>query len=217
MRVAWAGCWKQAIMALSRQQIVFVAYDGNGNVAVLVNAADGTILANYEYGPFGEVIRSTGPMAKTNPFRFSTKYQDDESDLLYYGYRHYKPSTGSWLSRDPSEDDDLIGKNGDLNLYEFAQNAPLDHFDDFGLQTTCPIQSPLCGCDIKAPLERTLDNIHDVFWWTWDRKKAMKSCHRIINPSGGQAYNSWDIEELHIGMGPVGCDRTMTFNNACSL
>jgi len=40
-------------------------------------------------------------MAMANPIRFSTKYDDDESDLLYYGYRYYKPSTGTWLSRDP--------------------------------------------------------------------------------------------------------------------
>jgi hypothetical protein len=40
-------------------------------------------------------------MAKVNPIRFSTKYQDDESDLLYYGYRYYKASTGTWVSRDP--------------------------------------------------------------------------------------------------------------------
>ena len=79
----------------------FPAFDGNGNVAALVNAADGTVAANYDYGPFGEVIRATGPMAKVNPFRFSTKYQDDESDLLYYGYRYYKPSTGTWPNRDP--------------------------------------------------------------------------------------------------------------------
>jgi uncharacterized protein RhaS with RHS repeats len=45
-------------------------------------------------GPFGELIRATGPMAKLNPFRFSTKYQDDETDFLYYGYRYYNPSTG---------------------------------------------------------------------------------------------------------------------------
>ena len=38
----------------------------------------------FEYGPFGEVLRATGPLAKANPFRFSTKYQDDETDLLYY-------------------------------------------------------------------------------------------------------------------------------------
>ena len=47
---------------------------------------DGAISAQYVYGPFGEVLRATGPMAKVNPFRFSTKYQDDETDLLYYGY-----------------------------------------------------------------------------------------------------------------------------------
>jgi hypothetical protein len=44
---------------------------------------------NYEYGRFGEVISATGPMAKVNPIRFSTKYQDDETDLLCYGFRFY--------------------------------------------------------------------------------------------------------------------------------
>ena len=29
-------------------------------------------------------IRSSGTAAKANPYRFSTKYQDDESDLLSY-------------------------------------------------------------------------------------------------------------------------------------
>jgi RHS repeat-associated protein len=33
-------------------------------------------------------------MGKANPFRFSTKYQDDETDLLYYGRRYYNASTG---------------------------------------------------------------------------------------------------------------------------
>jgi hypothetical protein len=42
---------------------------------------------HVEYGPFGEVIRATGPMAKVNPFRFPTKYQDDDNDLPYYGFR----------------------------------------------------------------------------------------------------------------------------------
>jgi RHS repeat-associated protein len=79
----------------------FPAYDGNGNVAALINAADGTIAANYEYAAFGEPIRVTGVMARNNPFRFSTKYSDDESDLLYYGYRYYKAGTGTWPNRDP--------------------------------------------------------------------------------------------------------------------
>jgi RHS repeat-associated protein len=108
----------------------FPAFGGNGNVAGLVNAADGTVLATYEYGPFGEVIRSTGPMAKANPFRFSTKYQDDESDLLYYGRRYYKPSTGTWLIRDPKDE------GGGLNLYGFVANNPITKIDRLGLDTS---------------------------------------------------------------------------------
>jgi RHS repeat-associated protein len=50
-------------------------------------------------------------MAKANPFRFSTKYQDDETDLLYYGCRYLNTSTGNWLSRDP------ISEQGGPNLY----------------------------------------------------------------------------------------------------
>jgi len=104
----------------------FVAYDGNGNVMALVQASDGTASAAYEYGPFGEVIRTTGPMAKMNPFRFSTKCQDDETHLLYYGYRYYNPSTGSWLSRDP------IGEEGGLNLYGMVDNNPHNAVDPVG-------------------------------------------------------------------------------------
>ncbi len=78
----------------------FFAYDGNGNVATLVNATDGTTAAQYEYGPFGEVVRATGPMAKLNPFRFSTKYRDDETDLLYYGYHAITiQALGRWPAR----------------------------------------------------------------------------------------------------------------------
>ena len=109
------------------QGVHFVAFDGNGNVATLVKAGDGTGAATYECSPFGEVIRATGPMAKANPFRFSTKYQDDETDLLYYGYRYFSASTGRWASRDP------IGERSPSNLYCFSANASISRVDLFGL------------------------------------------------------------------------------------
>ena len=84
------------------------------------------ILRRYEYGPFGEVLRATGPMAKANPFRFSTKYQDDETNLLYYGYRYYSPSFGRWISRDP------IAEKGGSNLYAFLANNCLRTWDAYG-------------------------------------------------------------------------------------
>jgi len=72
----------------------FAAYDGNGNVMGLVSASDGSLVAQYEYGPFAEPLRAVGPLAADNPFRFSTKYMDLETGLIYYGYRYYSPSLG---------------------------------------------------------------------------------------------------------------------------
>ena len=69
----------------------FTSYDGNGNITGLINAVDKSTSARYEYGPFGELIRATGPMAKANPFRFATKFRDDESGLIYIGYRYFDP------------------------------------------------------------------------------------------------------------------------------
>ena len=55
-------------------------------------------------GPFGEVIRATGPMAKVNPFMFSTKYYDWETGLYYYGHDIIDHSTGRWLIQRPIGD-----------------------------------------------------------------------------------------------------------------
>ena len=67
-------------------------------------------------------------MARANPFRFSTKYQDDETDLLYYGLRYYSASTGRWLSKDP------LGEIGGRNLYGFCFNRPIYGIDPYGMR-----------------------------------------------------------------------------------
>lgn len=104
----------------------FAGYDGNGNVMLLVNAGDRSTAARYEYSAFGETLRATGPMAKKNPFRFSTKFADGESGLVYYGYRYYSPGLGRWISRDP------IKEQGGRNLCCFVDNDPLNAQDVLG-------------------------------------------------------------------------------------
>jgi RHS repeat-associated protein len=106
----------------------FASYDGNGNVMGLVDGTSGQISAQYEYGPFGEVVRVSGVLAKANPFRFSTKYLDGETGLLYYGHRYYSSDLGRWLSRDPIEE------HGGLALYAFAVNSAINGFDLLGLK-----------------------------------------------------------------------------------
>jgi RHS repeat-associated protein len=62
------------------------------------------MVAHYEYDPYGKALVADGPAAKANPYRFSTKYSDDETSLYYYGYRYYSAETGRWVSRDPLSD-----------------------------------------------------------------------------------------------------------------
>ena len=161
----------------------FPAFDGNGNLAALVNTADGTIVANYEYGPFGEVIRATGPMAKANPIRFSTKYDDDESDLLYYGYRYYRPSTGTWLNRDP------IGEYGGYNNYSMIRNNPISRVDLLGLsptETNPPKPGVVCTyCKCKSLLSPTDKMNLKMGFYNTSKGKPMY---------GAQISSSWDVD-----------------------
>src|SRR6266545_7180181 len=92
-----------------------------------VTGSAGTVAARYEYGPFGNTLRLSGePVALDNPFRFSTKFQDDYAELLYYGFRFYNSSTGRWLNRDP------ISEAGGFNLYGFCRNDPIYYIDAYG-------------------------------------------------------------------------------------
>jgi len=110
-------------------------YDGNGNVTQLMKASDGSIAAHYEYDPYGNIIVESGSLAKENPFCYSTKYKDHETNLLYFGYRYYSPELGRWISRDPS------GEMGGLNLYKFLDNDPINLFDALGLASLTAVKN----------------------------------------------------------------------------
>jgi len=114
-------------------------------------------------GPFGEVVRKTGAMAKANPFRFSTKYQDDETDLLYYGYRYFDCVTGDWLSRD------LIAENGGANLHVNSHNNLVDSVDNLGLNIVKPIDAYLK----KEPCDTCGDRC----------RRKLKKCRVELGPS----------------------------------
>jgi len=103
----------------------FYCYDANGNVSDLVGT-NGSSVAHYEYDPFGNTIAQSGTLADENPFRFSTKYLDDETGFYHYGYRYYSPELGRWISRDP------IGERGGSNLVVAHRNNALTLSDPLG-------------------------------------------------------------------------------------
>jgi len=101
-------------------------YDGTGHVVALTDI-EKNLLAEYAYGPFGEKIHAAGPRAQSNPWRYATKYLDQETGLYYFGHRYYDPITGQWLSRE------LLGESESINLYVYAGNDPINHVDVQGL------------------------------------------------------------------------------------
>ena len=131
----------------TQSSVSFPTYDGNGNVMAYLDAANGKVLARYEYDPFGRILVAEEPVryvsngtatpvavsAPVSPFRFSTKYTDDETGLCYYGYRYYSPDLGRWLSRDP------IGEDGGANLYGFISNDTSNFIDYLGLLWKGPL------------------------------------------------------------------------------
>jgi len=71
-------------------------------------------------------IISSGTMADEFVFRFSTKYTDNETGLVYYGYRYLNPELGRWINRDPIEE------RGGLNVYGFVGNSLIHTVDYLG-------------------------------------------------------------------------------------
>jgi RHS repeat-associated protein len=110
----------------SRAQVP--VFDHNGNIHKLVDADSNTVVAEYQYSPFGILIDKWGPAADECPFLFQTKYYDSEVELYYYGYRYYNPKDGKWLSRDP------LGEAGGLNMMAFCGNDPINCWDYLGLE-----------------------------------------------------------------------------------
>jgi RHS repeat-associated protein len=93
-------------------------------------AAANVLSAVYEYDAFGREVKNTGPLGSVTPdlmpFRFSSKYTDNESGLCYYGYRFYDPVAGRWLNRDPIEEE------GGVNLFGFVNNSSPNQYDVLG-------------------------------------------------------------------------------------
>jgi len=133
----------------------FVSYDGNGNVWNLVSASTGTETARYEYVPFGEPLRLSGPAARSNPFRFSTKRTEDFTGLVLYKYRMYHVRIGRWLTTDLVNEPGFASSSAtrlplrleeERNLVAFVGNDPMQQVDGVG---TSP-----CICVFKGNIGR---------------------------------------------------------------
>ncbi len=110
----------------------YLSYDAMGNVMAILDE-DGNILERRIYDAFGEMncLLPDGKTVATSPTGIDVGFQgqirDEATGLYQMEHRHYSPSLGRWLSRDP------IGLSGGTNAYDFTGNAPTCRNDPRGL------------------------------------------------------------------------------------
>lgn len=91
----------------------------------------GTVQTRYGYDPYGASAQVTGT-ASDNPFQYTGR-EADGTGLLHYRNRYYHPAWGRFVSEDP-----LGLGGGDVNLYRYASNNPVQFNDPTGLVVSSP-------------------------------------------------------------------------------
>ena len=113
----------------------FFHTDHLGSTVAISNQA-GEVIQKHSYSTFGEMKvfdKDNNLMPKESQLKvtygFTGREIDYESSLFYYRARFYSPSTGRFISSDP------IGfAGGDLNLYRYVNNNPVNRTDPSGLK-----------------------------------------------------------------------------------
>jgi len=143
--------------------------DGLGSVVSLTNSS-GAVAQTYTYDSYGKITAFTGTI--TNPFQYTAREFDPETNIYYYRSRYYDQTGGRFLGEDP------LRFEGGINFYSYVRNDPNDLTDPLGL---CPPKSE-CFAQLKYRYAR--DGQNHAFWWVQD-----SDGNRFVI-DGGPTWNS---------------------------
>lgn len=147
----------------STQNRYFAGYDGRGNIICMVNSMSGKVISEYEYDPYGELVRESGWVYENStwnlvgydpldmPFRYQTKWHagagarinsitsgtagdDHPYDQVVHDLEVYDFGL-RWYRPKLGRfiNRDPIGEAGGLNLYAYVGNDPVNLADFIGL------------------------------------------------------------------------------------
>jgi RHS repeat-associated protein len=155
--------------------------DGLGTATSLSNSA-GALAQTYTFDSFGNLTASSGSL--TNPFRFTGREWDTETNLQFSRFRYYDPTVGRFLSEDP------LGFKAASNFYPYVDNSRLNTETLWDSYATAPrskltasinaIRGDCRGRSVAATIRRSESgagtHIANRSAWrsTWNAKPKMR-------------------------------------------
>ena len=154
-------------------QTYYLTYDQVGSLRAVANST-GSVVKRIDYDSFGNIIADSAPTFVV-PFGFAGGLHDRDIDLVHFGFRDYDPATGRWTAKDP-----ISFAGGDVDLYGYVLNDPVNLVDPTGLQfintggignNKGPIVSPYSpnsplGWRVGDPINRRTLGNRIPFWST---------------------------------------------------
>ncbi|MGB2698349.1 MAG: RHS repeat-associated core domain-containing protein [Candidatus Zixiibacteriota bacterium] len=164
------GDWIDEVLTMDRTDTTYYYHTNSlGSIIALTNTS-GKVVERYSYDAYGEVsiMDSVGTpvpnSAVDNPYMFTARRYDTETELYYYRARYYNHERGRFLQRDP------LGYTDVMNLYEYANSNPIIFLDSKGKQAAEAIGAAALGYTILVDAAKETGDITYQF----DRMRGQK-------------------------------------------
>lgn len=118
-------------------QLAYYHQDHLGSSGVTTDA-QGNLIEEISYFAFGGVRNQYAPRGVEEPYQFTQKERDKESQLNYFEARYQASGLGRFITVDPLlayQVNDCLEDSQKLNLYAYCQNRPLIYIDPTGHDT----------------------------------------------------------------------------------
>jgi RHS repeat-associated protein len=165
-------------------------FNGIGSTVAITDMNQDTV-NSYAYDPFGALLGQQETVPQ--PFKYVGQYgvMAEPSGLYYMRARYYDPAVGRFVSEDP-----LGFGGGDVNLFGYAQNDPVNVIDPLGLAPPIPPYYPPGWTPDWRWAPGSKSARPDWNWWDpnggeWHWDPDPNGSHPEF-PNGHYDYHPWD-------------------------
>ena len=131
---------------------------------VQIRSVYGTVVVEYTYDAWGNVLSITGlyadTLGQTNPIRYRGYYQDFETGFYYLQSRYYDPAIRRFINADSVLHNSFLG----YNQYAYCYNNPIAYVDTNGNSAEAAFQAWTAGAAPLSAIDGPLP-IGDIIYW----------------------------------------------------